>query len=300
VQCDDDAAWANYLAQRGYTPETLRKTTVYELASPIIVKDKADELGLSVDEKAVDAQMSAMRGSLLAQDDETWASELERFGTNEEQMRERYENRNLKEQVIGEVAKDVVPTEDDTRMYVEDNLVGYTAKKLACVYGSDYQAVQKLFDTAKAAKTASEGFAKAKRSVDEKVTHYEDLGWDLTCELTSGMVKEVSELKKGQMPDSLFSEDGTHYLFYVVDEHEFEKEDAKSGISDSSLSESVLELATADLKKTAGDAWLQQQIESSLVVNAMPQGLSYDVDMSLADAESSTTQSAGSAAEDAK
>lgn len=283
VQCTEDAAWASYLASKGVTPESLRTTTIYELAAPVIVKSKADELGLTVDEAAVDAQVNAIRSSLLVEDDDSWSSELERFGTTEEQLYERYSNKNLEDQVFASITKDIEPTEADISNYVKDNLLGVTTKKVACIYGDDYVAMQAMLDTVQGAASDKKGFAKAKQLCDDETTNFADVGWDLTCELTSNMANVVSSLSKGQAAESLLSENGTYYLFYIVKDYTFPQDVSKLDLSDKSLKQSVIELAGASLTQAAGSVWLQQQIESNLTINPMPQGLSYDVDMSQAE-----------------
>ena len=296
MQYSSEQAWAGYLAAKGTDPEGMRKTTIYELAAPIVVRSKADELGVTVDESEVDAQVNAMRSSLLAADDETWNDELERYGTSEEKLRETYATKNLEQQVFAKVVGDAEATEADIRNYVGENLAGQTAKKIECVYGSGYTYMQAALDKAQKAGFGASGMKKIAAKADDKTTHYVQLGWDVNCELTQNMKNAIAKLSKGEMADSLLSENGVYYLFYVSDAYKFPLEPDKVDLSDASLKEALGELAAATLVEAQGSLWLQQQIEENTTVNDMPAGLSYDVDMdALSSSSAASSQSAEAA-----
>lgn len=301
ISCTDDQAWAEYMASRGSTPESVRTTTIYELAAPIVVKAKADEEGISVDDDAVQAQIDGIKSSLLMTSDDAWQSELDRMGTTQDDLWERYANKNLEEQVFEKVAGNIEPTEKDVRNYVEANLLGQTAKKIEVVFGNDYTSMQKAQDDARAAKTGRAGMTKIeKRAGDAKKTHARKLGWDFAAELTSNMKSNIADIKKGQVGDTLLSEDGTYYLFYVSDTYTFPKKASAYEPKDRAMAKAVRKLARESLRQSAGSVWLQQQIESGIQINDMPSGLSYDVDMSgtassgqSAEASSASSEAAG-------
>ena len=278
VQCSNDEAWALYLADNNLTARELREATVQELATPIIVKSKAEELGISVDEEAVDAQVSGLRHTLLAGDDDTWQSELARYGMSEEKLRENYSNQNLREQVLVAVAGDVTATDDDLESYIAQNLAGVTTKKVACVYSSYYGNVQNALAAVQRASSAKSGMKAVKASPEQMSVQYADVGWDLNAELTDNMRNVIEHLGKGEVADAPLSEGGIYYLFYVEDAYTFPEDAAKADLSDEGLKQAVAELASATLVEDAGNEWLQRQLGDLVSINDMPGGLSYDVE----------------------
>ncbi|MDO4502825.1 MAG: SurA N-terminal domain-containing protein [Coriobacteriia bacterium] len=285
VQCADDAAWADYLAQKQLTPEDLRNTTIYELAAPVVVKKKAEELGLTVQEDEVDRQIEAMKASLVVEDDESWQNELKRYGTSEEKLRENYANKNLQSQVYDKLVEGMEATDKDMTNYMQDFLVGTTAKKIECLYSDGYTYAQDLLDTIEAGSTPAAGWEAAKKKADEKNSFLAKLGWDLNAELTQNMVGEIAKLEKGQASTSLLSEAGTYYLFYVVDTYTFPEKAPKPSSLDKDLKKAVGDLAVVNLTSSAGGVWLQQQIQENITINPMPKGLPYDVEVPAASKE---------------
>ena len=289
VQCTDDESWAEYLADNGLTARDFREATIEELAVPIIVKAKADELGITVDESAVDAQVQTLRRSLLVEDDESWQEELARYGMTEEKLRENYSNSNLREQVFNAVAADVVPTDEDLRDYITQNLLGATTKKIACVYCSDYGYVYDAMEFAQGAKSLKAGMRKLKTRANEMGVNYADVGWDLNAELTSNMRNAIDHLGKGELADAPLSDGGIYYLFYIEDAFTFPPDGSKVDLDDESLKAAVSDLASVALKGEVGSAWLQERIGEDVVINDMPSGLSYDVEPYGSNADSSAS-----------
>lgn len=279
TQRADDEMWAEWLAEKGITAQELRTTTIYELAAPIIVNSKAEELGITADEEAVEAQVDAMRHSLLVEDDEAWEDELERFGMTEEKLRQNYSNKNLEEQVFAEITKDLEPTEQDLQNYVESNLPGVYTKKIGCIYGEDNEKVQAALASVQEASSVEEGVEALKGRLEEAGVDYAEVGWNLDAELTSGMSEVVGTLEKGQIAEEPLVEGDTSYVFYIEDDYTFPTDASPADFSDEGLKQAVTGLATTWLKQTAGSAWLQRQIEENIVINDMPEGLSYDVEL---------------------
>ncbi len=282
IQCDDDSAWKSYLEERNMTPEEFRSMTIQELASPIIVQNKADELGITVSDEEVSAKVDSVRSMLLADDDDdTWNSTLEHYGTTQEGMEDTYRKAILRSKVLEEVVGDVTPTDNDIKNYTEDKLLGQSTKKIWVLYSADYTSLQKTLRTVQNAEDRTATMSSLIKKPSSKSIDGVKLGWDINAELTDGMKEAIAELKKGDVVDALYSDGSLYYLFYVEDSYKFPSKASKLGTLKGSLKSAVSELAAQELETSAGNLWLKQQIAEQTQVNDMPSGLSYDVEVDL-------------------
>lgn len=295
IQCDDDSAWKSYLEERNMTPEEFRSMTIQELASPIIVQNKADELGITVSDEEVSAKVDSVRSMLLADDDDdTWNSTLEHYGTTQEDMEDTYRKAILRSKVLEEVVGDVTPTDNDIKNYTEDKLLGQSTKNIWVLYSADYTSLQKTLRTVQNAKDRTATMSSLIKKPSSKSIDGVKLGWDINAELTDGMKEAIAELKKGDVVDALYSDGSLYYLFYVEDSYKFPSKASKLGALKGSLKSAVSELAAQELESSAGNLWLKQQIAEQTQVNDMPSGLSYDVEVDLSgNADESDSSAAG-------
>lgn len=280
IQCNEDTNWAAYLAGRDLTSEQFREMTIQEFSSAVIVKHKAEELGITVDDSEVQGKVNEVRIALLSDSsDELWNETLEHYGTTQEGMEETYRKALLRQKVLDQVIGDVTPTDLDIKNYVEEKLLGTKTKKLKVIFSSDYTRLQKVLRTIEGGASARKAFNAAMKKVDGKVVRTKDLGWDISAELTEAMTNTIADLKKGEFNTTLMSEDGNYYLFFVDDAYSFPKKISEYKELAGSLRDSVSELAATELETSAGNVWLKQQIADETKVNEMPSGLSYDVEV---------------------
>lgn len=306
IQCEDDSAWKSYLEERNMTPEEFRSMTIQELASPIIVQNKADELGVTVSDDEVSEKVNSVRSMLLADDDDdTWNSTLEHYGTTQEGMEDTYRKAILRSKVLEEVVGDVTPTDKDIKNYTEDKLLGQSTKNIWVLYSADYTSLQKTLRTVQNAADRKATMSSMIKKPSSKSIDGLKLGWDINAELTDGMKEAIAELKKNDVVDALYSDGSLYYLFYVADSYTFPSKASKLGTLKGSLKSAVSELAAQELETSAGNLWLKQQIAEQTQVNDMPSGLSYDVEVDLSanvedDSSTSEDTSENSAGADAE
>ena len=296
IQCEDDSAWKSYLEERNMTPEEFRSMTIQELASPIIVQNKADELGVTVSDDEVSEKVNSVRSMLLADDDDdTWNSTLEHYGTTQEGMEDTYRKAILRSKVLEEVVGDVTPTDNDIKNYTEDKLLSRSTKNIWVLYSADYTSLQKTLRTVQNAADRKATMSSMIKKPSSKSIDGLKLGWDINAELTDGMKEAIAELKKNDVVDALYSDGSLYYLFYVADSYTFPSKASKLGTLKDSLKSAVSELAAQELETSAGNLWLKQQIAEQTQVNDMPSGLSYDVEVDL----SANAEDGSSTSEDA-
>lgn len=297
IQCNEDDNWAAYLAGRDMTAEQFREMTIQELASPVIVSNKARELGIAVDDSEVEEKVDDVRSALLQDsDDDAWTETLEYYGTTEDEMKDTYRKAILRSKVLKEVIGEVTPTDLDIRNYIEEKLLGTKTKKIKAIYSNDYTKLQKVLRKIQAASSVNAGFKEQMEKADGASVGSHDLGWDLDAELTDNMRNTIADISKGCINDTLMSEDGMYYIFYVEDGYTFPKKISKLGKLDESLRSSVSGLAATELQTSAGNVWFKQQIADNTQINPMPEGLSYDVEVSgTSGSDDSTSDGKGSA-----
>lgn len=94
---EDAGEWKRYLQDSGLTPEDVRKQTIDSIAAPELIKQGASELGITVDEAAVDEYISLVKAS--AENDEEWRKALEEAGFTEESFRRAVSDMFLEQEV---------------------------------------------------------------------------------------------------------------------------------------------------------------------------------------------------------
>jgi foldase protein PrsA len=288
----DDSAWAEYLGNQGMTPSQLRSATIYELAGDVVLKKKAEELGLSVSEDEVDTQINALRQALYATDDETWNSTLQKYGTNESDLRERYRLGLLEDKVYEQVVGEITPTDQDISSYIQENLLGTTTKQFSVFYGLGYTTLQSVLKGINDASSIPEGVEQAKQSVDNTNIFYEDFGWDLDPETTTYMQEELDELEVGQLTSNLVSDSevGAYEIIYVTDSYTFPDTTAPdvNALPDG-LKKTLSTLAANRVYTLSCSSWLSEQLNNGLTENEMPSGLSYDVAVNISNTSNTSS-----------
>lgn len=280
---ESDESWSDYLEEQGVTPEQFRVNTVYELAADAVIEHYAQEEGLVVDEDVVQARIDALRTTLLAEDDETWQETLELYQLDEDALRETYGNENLQAQVYQALVDPVEPTDEQVIAYIEENLTGLTTRRVQRIRGVDYVQMQALMEEVRAAANASKGFALAKEQADGESIIAEELGWDVNGTLDDTLASAVDDLSKGEVATTLVSTTEGYQIVYCQDLYSFPDEVDLTELPEG-LKDDVTSLASYGLWNTACSNWLRQQIEDTLVVNDMPAGLPYDVEVELSTA----------------
>ena len=287
----DDDAWRSYLSSEELDAKTWREEVIAQFANEILIRQKAAELGFTVDEDAVDEKIEELKEyyGIDEGDEEAWAEQLEELGTTEEELRETYEFSNLESQVFSEELPLELAEDDETmQTFIKENLANIVTRKLAAI----------VYDTKKEAKAA---LAELKElSDDELAERFAQLanesngtdddgnvGWDLQTDFTS--IDEDSLLTKlsvGELADAVFQTDDGYAVFMCTDKFTFEGDTAYDDIEDEDLQSYVLSYATSSYWSSECENYLSElRDEANIQVAQMPVGLPYDVD-NVAESES--------------
>ena len=98
----DDASWAVYLQDNDLTGKTWREQVIRTKADEVLVREKADELGVSADEDAVAERVRAMReqAGIAEDDDAAWSEYLAESGQTPEGLEESLRFSSLEQQLF--------------------------------------------------------------------------------------------------------------------------------------------------------------------------------------------------------
>jgi foldase protein PrsA len=278
---DDDDTWAQYLSMYGMTAEELRSNQIDALINQELINQFANEYDADATDEEIDESVETMKANYSS--DEAWESALTTAGFADEQeyrdaIAYSITYQNLEDKFAEEAAVD-----DETLLEnAPDLLTSYdgTKKSSHILFSADdTETAQSVLDQINA---GTLDFAEAAEtySTDSSASDGGNVGWDTLNTFVTEYQTALDELEVGQVSGLVESDYGIHIIectdeFNVPDEL----------VSLDQIPEEILEQIKSDYEETAGDdafdAWLQEKYDSSeIVINDMPEGLPYDVDMS--------------------
>lgn len=278
---EDDEAWASWMEASGYTPETIREQVIEMYESKELVKQAAQEEGITVSKADVDASVESTRANFDS--DEAWENALATAGTTEEEYREEIELSMLQQQLQEKVLEENAP-EPATDEEVVEYLAQYAplfdgAKRSSHILfssGDEAQATDVLnrinsgeLDFAEAAKQYSTDTASAENGGD--------VGWDQLSTFVSEYTEALADLEEGQVSGLVTSDYGIHIIKCT---EVFTAPETVTSVDQvpAELTEYVRGIVDDNLKTSAYNDWYNSFVEKAdIQVNDMPEGLSYDV-----------------------
>ncbi|MCL1846439.1 MAG: FKBP-type peptidyl-prolyl cis-trans isomerase [Coriobacteriia bacterium] len=310
----DDVSWAKLLADYDFTPESLREYVIrYDFAFYVLFIQKAEAEGIVADAAEIDSTIATIKSSIVSSG-ETYENYLESMGmATEDAHRWILEANYIKDAAAEKMVSKNPPAKSEVDAYVSENAAMYAGKRLWLIAlladNSDpertndltraraeaaYQELQNGADFSAVARKYMEGSQLAEDGGD--------LGWGYeyytpqevrialaTLELNEiSEVIEVSEAEdKGDEPDTP-EPDISFYIvkytddFVLTDEEYYEPVDISRVPQE--IYDELAEMFTAQFEQDRLNQFFLDIAESDeIVINPMPEGLSYDVDMSLAD-----------------
>jgi parvulin-like peptidyl-prolyl isomerase len=318
----DDTAWAQMLKSANYTPESLREFVIRnQFASYVLLLQRAEAEGITPDAALVDQDLADVKASVEGQGS-TWEEYLNSMGyASEEAYRQVLDAQNVIEPLLEKVLPDVTPTQAEIETYVSENAAYYAGKRLSVIYfpldeTNTLEIVQPKAEEALAKINEGTDFADvaAEYIADSSLASTGgDLGWGQAGSLPAPLKEASDALEIGGVSDVIVIQDdtiGTNAIFilkvtddFVLPEAEAELEASENESEETTaqpelpanqivdyalvpadLAELLAENYTSTKKSEAETSYFTDLIESDeIVVNPMPEGLSYNVDMTLAD-----------------
>lgn len=291
----DEDSWGTWMAQYGYTPESVREEVLDGLINQEILLQKAGDRGVTVDDATVDENVESMKANY--ENDEKWQAALSSVGITEDQYRENIKLSLLYQGVIESFAEDAAPTDEQLLTAASTYATYYDgAKRSSHILfdASDTETAQQVLDQINAGTldfaTAAEQYSKDTGSAAQGG----DVGWDKLSSFVTEYTNGLKELSEGQVSGLVTSSYGIHIIKCT---QVFNAPDEIMSIDQipSEFVETIRSMVLQQNEQTAYSDWLSSCRDSSdVVINDMPSGLSYYVDMSKYSSSSDTSGELGS------
>ena len=276
----DEDSWGNWLAQNGYTPESVREEVVNSYVQRELIKKGADERGVTVDSAEVDGYVDQMKQNYDT--DEKWQEALTQAGMTEDEYRSEIELQLKNRGLLESFASDEEPSEEDLLQYAQMYATTYDGAKRSShiLFDSgDEATAQEVLDKLNAGEL---DFAEAAKeySKDGSASDGGDVGWDKTSSFVEEYQTALDGLEKDQMSGLVTSTYGIH-IIKCTDVFTAPEEVTSLDQIPSDWVDSIKSSLKSQKQNEAYQQWLEEYKESSdVVINPMPEGLPYAVDMS--------------------
>lgn len=276
----DEDSWGNWLAQNGYTPESVREEVVNSYVQRELIKKGADERGITVDSTEVDGYVDQMKQNYDT--DEKWQEALTQAGMTEDEYRSEIELQLKNRALLESFASDEEPSEEDLLQYAQMYATTYDGAKRSShiLFDSgDEATAREVLDKLNAGEL---DFAEAAKeySKDGSASDGGDVGWDKTSSFVEEYQTALDGLEKDQMSGLVTSTYGIH-IIKCTDVFTAPEEVTSLDQIPSDWVDSIKSSLKSQKQNEAYQQWLEEYKESSdVVINPMPEGLPYAVDMS--------------------
>lgn len=291
----EESDWGTYLAQMQMTPESLRENIINQYAQMEVIQQGAEDAGITVESAEVDTYVDAMKSNYG--DDEQWQQALEGAGITEEQYREDIESQLKGQRFMETFETDEEPTADELLQYGQMYAQSYDgAKRSSHILfdSADEATAQEVLDKINSGEL---DFAEAAQqySKDSSAQNGGDVGWDKMTSFVEPYQTALDGLEVDQVSGLVTTDYGIH-IIKCTDEFNAPKTTDEEGnevaniTSIDQLPEEWVEEISTQLKSQkqneAYQEWITQAVEEAdIVINPMPEGLPYDVDMSQYESE---------------
>lgn len=304
-----DEDWATFLAAYNMTPERLRASTIDQLMTDSIVKEKCNELGITVSDDEVAQAVDYYKGLYGNGSDDIWEQTLTQYGQTEEGFKESQRLSLLKQKLAENQVAQPTPTDDEVKStiasYIDNanaNETSLTLKHSYCFKKSksssegslaERDEVQKIRDELVKVGASEESFASVVSlySDDDELKEKAGAnGWNAD---TSGYgeeyLKALDATGEGGV-SSVFADDDAYYFIWVSETYTLPAKSSKAADIDLSAMPEALHQYFADVAAYAQWQQLAQEYLANLTSDVscvyfeMPQDVPYNVDMSLAQA----------------
>ena len=277
----DEDSWGNWLAQNGYTPESVREEVVNSYVQRELIRTGADERGVTVDSAEVDGYVDQMKQNYDT--DEKWQAALDQAGMTEDSYRAEIEQKLKENKLYASFASDEDPSDADMLQYAQMYATAYDGSKRSShiLFNSDDEATaQEVLDKLNSGELDFVDAVKEYSQDPGSVERDGDVGWNNPSNLAKEYKDGLEPLEKGQLSGLVTTQFGIH-IIKCTDVYKAPEEVT----SLDQIPEEWISVIASSLKSTkqqeAYKKWLDETTEAAdIKINDMPQGLPYDVDMS--------------------
>ncbi|MDR3315435.1 MAG: FKBP-type peptidyl-prolyl cis-trans isomerase [Coriobacteriales bacterium] len=297
----DDATWAGTLKSAGYTPETFREFLIRDqFALPIVVLDEATKAGITPDTATIDAQLTEQKTALG--DDAAWQTWLSDNGfSSEAAYRQLLEASSVVEALLAAKVPAITPNPTELETYILENASYFAGKRVSLIYfpldAADTTASDTARATAGAALTSIESgedfatIADANYNESYPTEAGGDLGWGGASYLPTEVTTALATMAVGDV-SGIIETSTALFIVSVTDEFVIPEDGVVTDVTTipEDVKEQLTGYFTEEKTEEANTAYFETlRTSSDIVINPMPEGLSYNVDMTLANVQITDT-----------
>ena len=288
----EEQAWGAWMAMYNEDPSAVRSDVIDYYVDEELVRQAAEENGITVTDEEIQAQVDQTRSQYPS--DEAWESALESAGTTEDQYRDRLRTAMLEQKLEEQVASDTEePSDEELLEYVQAYAPAFSGAKRSShilFNSNDAETAQKVLDQINNGEITFED-AVAEYSEDTaSAENGGDVGWDLLNSFVTEYTDALSELDEGQVSDLVTSQYGIH-IIECTEVFEAPEEITSIDQVPSELVDYIKNMLASSSQSTAFTEWKDKYKEDAdIVINDMPKGLPYDIDMTPYQTEEEQTE----------
>lgn len=280
MSVDTEDAWGAWLAENGYTPETVREQIISGYADQELVRQGAAQKGVTVEDDDIEAVLNATKAQYDSE--EAWEQALKQSGTTEDDYRHNLEQQILVRNLYATFATNEEPSEEDVLTYAKMYVSSFdNAKRSSHILFSaeDEATAQSVLDQINAG-TLDFVEAVQEYSTDSAAKEKDgDVGWDKLSSFDAAYQEALDGLEKDQVSGLVTSSFGIH-IIKCTDVYKAPEELTSTDQIPTEFVEQLKSMVSQNNQSQAYQAWLDGLKEAAeIVVNDMPEGLPYDVDM---------------------
>lgn len=297
---EDQDAWGNFLASSNMTPEKLRENVIDSFVDQALQKQGAEERGVTVDDSEIDSYVDRIKSNYDS--DEKWQQALQQAGFSDEaDYRE-----NVKDGLLGNALMESFevndPTDEEVVEYASTAITFDVAKRSSHILFdmNDQETAQSVLDQINAGTLDFAEAAKEYSTDTGSAQNGGDVGWDQLTSFVSEYQTALDDLSVGQVSGLVESDYGWH-IIKCTDEFVPPEEITSIDQLPQEFVDTYRQDAKQQAQQEAYQTWFDEYKQNAdIVINDMPEGLPYDVDMSQYQTDDGTSdESADDAANDA-
>lgn len=298
IGLNDADSWASYLNSVGETPASVREQVLETFITKELVHQGAAEQGISIDAAEIDEHFNSTKANYSS--DEKWEAALEEVGMTADEYRENIEYSLLVERLKESMALSDNSDPAEVAEFVRTQAANYDGAKRSShiLFDSDDEATAQ--DVLNQLNAGTLDFAEAAKqySQDSSAENGGDVGWDALSTFVDDYQDALDGLEKDQISGLVVSQYGIHIIkctdVFVASDDITSADQLPEG-----LAEEVSEAIEENSGTEAYQAWLEtRREEANVVINDMPEGVPYNVDMSQFDEADEGAESGDDASAD--
>lgn len=285
---EDQGAWGNYLASMGTTPDEIRSNVIDSFVEQELQKQGAEERGVTVEDSEIDTYVNYIKANY--DNDEKWQQALQQAGFDDEAAY----RENIKESLLGNALIESFtaddPTDDEIVEYASTAVTFDVAKRSSHILFdvNDQETAQSVLDQINA---GTLDFAEAAKEYSTDTGSAEnggDVGWDQLTSFVEEYQTALDGLAVGQVSGLVESDYGWH-IIKCTDEFTPPEEITSIDQLPQEFVDAYRDAVKQQKQQEAYQAWYDEyKVAADIVINDMPEGLPYAVDMSQYQTEDET------------